>query len=672
MINKKKKKNIGFILALLVFPFPILANSNQEFTADFFESFSPKNALDAVKNIPGFTLNLGKSLRGLAGGGGNVLVDSVRVSSKSGGLEEVLTRIPFAQIERIEIIRGSSKVTDANAQSIVANIIRKQVAAAGQIAFNLHYNAGNYWFPSAEASYASQLGEWQSNVKVNVIAQKTPQNSEYISAYNDDSHNTIKREDKDTKLNEAFISAELGNGKSENAMQITMRAGQSQYRPKLVRNIYQHNAPLYKFSNDRNSIYQTAELGVDKRSAFDGWQWRTIGLVNFTHWTIDRHSETDYFIEKNSEQYDFQRNKWETILRNSFTYQSDNSITQFGLELSYNDINVNTQYEKTDMLGKTAKVFLPAAIVDVDEVRAEGFVSQQWQWKNGVSLLAGTALEYSKITATGDSHSKQNFTFLKPSLVLGYEIQEDWTSQLRFERTVNQLDFKLFAAQSDADNGRDQAGNPSLKPDSYYQLSITNDVQFNQHSALQISLFHQWYQDVLEYQQTPSSAQLLTNSGDATILGAQISLSYALSDLVPGGLITISWKEQKSDYYDPIINRKRRLTNENTPDGNIAFRQDLHQKHFSWGVSFQAKQYNKRYFVKELALSEQSERWLAFVEYRGFSFADIKLSLDKIGSLKNSEQRIFFRTNRDGSTNLTTQINREDPLQIQLSLYKSF
>ena len=672
MIAKYNIKLTDILITLAFCCAPALATNNSEFHASFFENFTPKNALDTVKNIPGFTLNLGKSIRGLAGGGGNVLVDGIRVSAKSGGLEEVLTRIPFAQIDRVVVIRGSSKVTDANSQSIVANVIRKKRLSAGQAALNLYYNQNENLFSTAELSYASQLRGWESNLKFNVVNQMVPQSSKYVSTYSNDTPDSKILEDKSTELKEAFVSSEFTDVNANDAMQITSRIGQSQYLPMISRQVFHNAIPTSHFSNKRNSKYQTVELGIDSRKTDNQWQRRTIGLINFNHWTIDRRSESDFFIAHDSEQYNFQRNKWESILRNSYIYQNEDSTTEFGLELTYNDINVNTRYNKTDIEGRRQQIFLPAANVEVSEIRAETFITSQWKWESGLSLLAGVATEFSKIDATGDSNSKQDFTYLKPTIVLSHQIEDNWQSQLRFDRTVNQLDFKLFAAQSDAETGRDQAGNPALKPDSFYQLSLTSDIQFGQDSALQVRVFHQWHQDVLEYQKGASSSQILTNSGSAQIVGAQISLTYAINNLIQGGLITASWQQQKSNYRDVITGKTRSLTNESSPEGSVAFRQDIHQHNFSWGFSYQASQKKELFFVDEFVSTEQNERWLAFAEYRGFSFSHIKLSLNKIGSSQSFEKRIFYQTDRKGMPYRHTLISREEPLQIQLTFNRSF
>jgi len=76
------------------------------YEADFFEKFSPRTALDMVKQVPSFSLqDVDEDKRGYAAAAGNVLIDGERPSTKSQTLEDILQRIPAAQVLRLEVLR---------------------------------------------------------------------------------------------------------------------------------------------------------------------------------------------------------------------------------------------------------------------------------------------------------------------------------------------------------------------------------------------------------------------------------------------------------------------------------------------------------------------------------------------------------------------------------------
>src|SRR5262245_59505459 len=77
------------------------------YAAQWYQPFAPHTALDMVRQTPGFTLDEGEARRGLSGAVGNVLVDGRRPSAKEQTLEEILQRIPAAQVQGIEILRGA-------------------------------------------------------------------------------------------------------------------------------------------------------------------------------------------------------------------------------------------------------------------------------------------------------------------------------------------------------------------------------------------------------------------------------------------------------------------------------------------------------------------------------------------------------------------------------------
>ena len=103
---------------------------SHSYSDEFFQQFNPQTALDMVKHIPGFNLDTGDNVRGFGAGAGNVLIDGNRPTSKRGGIQDALLRVPASQVLRIELIRGSASTGEAAGQSIVANVIRKEISTS--------------------------------------------------------------------------------------------------------------------------------------------------------------------------------------------------------------------------------------------------------------------------------------------------------------------------------------------------------------------------------------------------------------------------------------------------------------------------------------------------------------------------------------------------------------
>src|SRR5262245_51414109 len=101
------------------------------YDADWYRSFAPRTALDMVRQTPGFTLDEGEARRGLSGAVGNVLVDGRRPSAKEQTLEEILQRIPAAQVQSIQILRGAQTAGDASGQSVLLNVVRTPFTGQG-------------------------------------------------------------------------------------------------------------------------------------------------------------------------------------------------------------------------------------------------------------------------------------------------------------------------------------------------------------------------------------------------------------------------------------------------------------------------------------------------------------------------------------------------------------
>src|SRR5439155_27203873 len=78
-----------------------------------------------VQRLPGFSFDAGDDVRGFGGAAGNVLIDGARPASKEDKLDDILKRIPAAQVVRIDVIRGGAPGIDMQGKAVIANVIRK-------------------------------------------------------------------------------------------------------------------------------------------------------------------------------------------------------------------------------------------------------------------------------------------------------------------------------------------------------------------------------------------------------------------------------------------------------------------------------------------------------------------------------------------------------------------
>jgi outer membrane receptor for ferrienterochelin and colicin len=98
------------------------------FEPAFFARYNPITAFDMVRQVPGFSLDNGDSLRGFGATAGNVLIDGRRPSSKN-AISDELNRISARDVARIEII-GAAAAGDVDVRGYteLANVILKPAA----------------------------------------------------------------------------------------------------------------------------------------------------------------------------------------------------------------------------------------------------------------------------------------------------------------------------------------------------------------------------------------------------------------------------------------------------------------------------------------------------------------------------------------------------------------
>ena len=155
---------------------PITSSDNSTITypVSYFDQYEPFSVSDMMDRIPGINIargdnfnnsggpgsSQGSDRRGLGLGGDQVLINGRRITGKENEGNSQLTRIPANQVERIEIIRGTSGDLDVRGGNQVINIILLQADSRSSFAYEInadHYHDGQVK-PGAKFSINGQQG----------------------------------------------------------------------------------------------------------------------------------------------------------------------------------------------------------------------------------------------------------------------------------------------------------------------------------------------------------------------------------------------------------------------------------------------------------------------------------------------------------------------------------
>ena len=134
----------ALIVPLVVLASPAFAQIPAEgprvYTPADFTQFAPRNALDMLNRVPGFTIKQEDSDRGLGEATGNVVINGQRISGKSNDVVTELSRIPAANVERIEVVDGAAlKIPGLSGQ--VANVIVRSTGMHGQWSYKPEFRS---------------------------------------------------------------------------------------------------------------------------------------------------------------------------------------------------------------------------------------------------------------------------------------------------------------------------------------------------------------------------------------------------------------------------------------------------------------------------------------------------------------------------------------------------
>ncbi|WP_431471084.1 TonB-dependent receptor plug domain-containing protein [Sphingosinithalassobacter sp. LHW66-3] len=611
---------------------------------DFFASSSPDTALDMVNRVPGFGLDLGNTAtRGLAGAAGNVLIDGARPASKSDRLDEVLSRIPAASVERIELIRGGAPGIDMQGKSVLVNVVvRQTVTREVAIELNSYLYPGAEFGPQARLSYSRRQGDRQTEFALYATTDRTGGTGFGTRTRTDGAGGLIQLADldlwdryRDINLR-GSIQRPVGRGKLringlfdfntlENRQTVTVLAG----------------AGSDEFTDSLGRDW-TGELGarweqpIGTEAEIELTALQRLGRYTYDYTLLSSGSAAYFALESDS---------GESAGRAIVRYRPEEDwALEGGGEIAYNFLDSVTSYRRAAIA-----VDLPNAAVRVSELRGEGFAQATWRITERLTLEAGTRAELSRIAQTGDTDSAETFFYLKPRVQATWAIGDGHQLRLRAERVVSQLDFDDFVASNDVDLGTVAGGNADLVPQQTTVFDAAYEYRFWQKGVVSLLAQRLIYEDIIDYIPLVDGFDAVGNIGSGTGEIVQLTLALPFDRLgLDDALLQARTSWQWSRATDPLTGEERRISGQLGFACSISFDHDIDDGRWAWGVEHGCDVARTRnYRVRELRRYIQQPMLEVYVQWKPSRTLTVRLEAGNVNDVLTRNIREVHAGRRD-------------------------
>jgi outer membrane receptor for ferrienterochelin and colicin len=581
------------------------------YPASFFQPYNPVSVNDMIDRIPGVSLSSGGGGRGL-GSGGDLLINGQRLAGKDNSPRDQLSRISAREVERIEIIRGTSGDLAVRGSSQVVNIVLQEsrTRASTSVEVNSDLHSDGTIQPGAAISHSRQSGNL--NMMFNVLADpQYRQEKRLETTFQPDLTPIQTMRERNVRDRMAYRgSALFGYQLDQQRMQLNVLYGSSDH-PANVQRSYAHP--------DNPAVLQRAE-----REAFDYRQdkWEVGGDYEYT---FNNNSRAMVLFIVNEDNNNYTRERFdidtpqqpaqarkslyigsdsrtrERIVQSAYSWSlTDGQDMRLGIERAQTILDAALLVGRDSGNGEPSAQFgglQPALGVSnlgstVAEMRYEGFAVHNWAMNDRMSVETSLLYETSEISQSGSVSKSRQFNFFKPSVDYRFNINSALQLRATVGKEVQQLSFANFSATANtSDNNRDaDAGNPDLVPTQETRYELALEYRLPDDNGVLSSRF--FIRDIADQigrvnattnPMNPISAA--GNIGDAKRWGVYLDGSTRLGLLgMPDALISSSLYLFDSQVTDAILGTTERINGRGR--FNLGFRHDITRLNLNYGFDY--------------------------------------------------------------------------------------
>lgn len=581
------------------------------YPASFFQPYNPISANDMIDRIPGVSLSSSSSGRGL-GSGGDLLINGQRLAGKDNSPRDQLDRIAAREVERIEIIRGTSGDLAVRGSGQVVNIVLQNTGTRSstsvEVSSALHTHDGTVQ-PGGSLSHSRQTGDFSLLFNLQADPEyRNEQRNEY--SYHPDL--TLFEHMHEDKIRDRIAyqtSSTLGYRIGQHRMQLNLLYGTSDHPVDIWRDFDdKRDAHLARAERERVDYERNNwEVGGDYELALsNGARAMVLFIVNdeTDNDILERfevanpHVPSDeskaLYLESNA------RNR-ERIVQTSYSWGlTPVQDMQLGVERAQTLLDSSLLVGRTTGSASPSPSFgglRPALGVSnlgstVEEMRYEGFAIHNWTLNSRMTLESSLVYETSEISQSGSANQSRDFAFWRPSFDYRYNITNALQLRATVAKEIQQLSFENFSATANTDDtDRDaDAGNPDLVPTQEMRYELTFEYRLPGDSGVVSSRFflRDLKDQIGRIDATVDPASPISasgNIGSAKRWGVYLDGSTRLGFIgLADAMVTSSLNLFDSEVTNPILGTSERINGRGSY--SLGFRHDYTPWNLNYGFDY--------------------------------------------------------------------------------------
>jgi len=640
------------------------------FTPMDFERFAPRNALDMLNRVPGFSIQ-GQDEeegRGLGQASTNVLINGQRLSSKSQDIFDQLQRITVDNVERIEIVDGAT-LDLPGLSGQVANVITRSGGISGRYEWRtIHrpkYADPSWWGGDLSVNGSTASIEWNAAYTHGTGRGGAGGTGVITDAVGD----ITELRDVRIKFNGEFprLSGSMkwtGDKGTVANLNVQYNRNKNDFTNDEDRNPLTGVGSFRDFDNDgRGSGY---EIGGDIEFALGPGKLKVIGL--------DRSNRNDFgqisqvIFDDNSPttgtRFLGTSESGERIARGEYRWDRWRGNLEVDLEAAYNKLDQTSQLFNLDPAGRFAEIPLPNSSGRVQEDRYEMILSYGRTLTKGLTLRVAAGTENSTLEQTGPGGLTREFWRPKGSLSLAWAARESLNVSVNLERRVGQLTFSDFLASVSLALDNANAGNVELKPTLTTESNVQLEKSWGDWGSSNLRVYRRWLDDYIDIIPIPGGGESSGNISEANLYGFNLSSTVNLDPAGWEGVrLDLNLTVEDSSVADPLTGTKRSFSNFYDRRANISLRHDVPETDWAWGIGAQYNHVQPSYRLSQVAVEYEGPTYtFGFVERKNFHGLTLNLQIFNL----TDGRAIFYRTVYDGlRTDGNVSFNESRDLSVQ-------